>query len=138
MDPIADGKADYVQGSRFLKKKADFGPMPFYRKVATRVHPFLCSLILGRRLTESTNGFRAITIKALTDKRLNLHQEWLDGYDLEIYLFLKMYKLGFRVVEVPVSKVYPPKKLGQTKIKPITGWWAVLRPIFIIALGLKR
>src|SRR5262249_39167703 len=38
LEPIAEGRADFVQGSRFLKKGADFGPMPLYRKVATRLH----------------------------------------------------------------------------------------------------
>jgi dolichol-phosphate mannosyltransferase len=28
LDPIADGRADFVQGSRFLKRDANFGEMP--------------------------------------------------------------------------------------------------------------
>src|SRR4051812_44257995 len=43
-EPIAAGRADFVQGSRFLKRAANFGPMPLYRKVATRVHPLLFSM----------------------------------------------------------------------------------------------
>ena len=45
VDPIADGRADFVQGSRFLKPDANFGPMPLYRKLATRVHPLLFSVV---------------------------------------------------------------------------------------------
>src|SRR5262245_33819408 len=45
LDPIADGRVDFVQGSRFLKRGADFGAMPAYRRVATRVHPMLFSLV---------------------------------------------------------------------------------------------
>ena len=41
LDPIADGSADFVQGSRFLKRDANFGAMPLYRRLATRVHPLL-------------------------------------------------------------------------------------------------
>src|SRR4029450_3376368 len=41
LDPIADGRADFVQGSRFLKRGASFGPMPAYRKSAPRFHPVL-------------------------------------------------------------------------------------------------
>ena len=60
LDPIAEGRADFVQGSRFLKRGASFGPMPVYRQIATRVHPLIFSLVARRWVTESTNGFRAV------------------------------------------------------------------------------
>lgn len=134
LDPIADGRADFVQGSRFLKENANFGPMPLYRRIATRIHPLLFSLIAGRRVTESTNGFRSIHRKILADPRLDLSGSWLDEYELEPYLYLRAIRLGYRTAEVPVTKVYPPKKLGQTKMRPISGWWSILRPLFYLAL----
>lgn len=138
LDPIAGGRADFVQGSRWLKRGANFGPMPLYRKVATRLHPVLFSLAARRRTTDSTNGFRAVRTQVFKDGRIDLDQRWLDEYELEPYLYLKAIRLGYKVVEVPVSKVYPPKKLGQTKMKPITGWWSIMRPLLYVGLGLKR
>jgi glycosyltransferase involved in cell wall biosynthesis len=137
IDPIADDRADFVQGSRFLKRDANFGPMPLYRRVATRVHPMLFSLVARRWVTESTNGFRAIRSRVLADPRLDLSAPWLDEYELEPYLYLRAIRLGYRTAEVPVTKVYPPKKLGQTKMKPITGWWSILRPLVYVGLGLR-
>lgn len=138
LDPIADGLADFVQGSRFLKSKANFGPMPFYRKIATRIHPILFSLAARRRVTESTNGFRAVHRRVLADERLDLHQGWLDAYELEPYLYIKAIRLGYRTCEVPATKVYPARELGQTKMKPISGWWSILRPLFLLGLGIRR
>ena len=138
LEPIAAGNADFVQGSRFLKRDANFGPMPRYRKIATRVHPLLFSVAARRWVTESTNGFRAVTRTLLEDPRINLEQPWLDEYELEPYLYLRAIQCGYRTVEVPVTKVYPPKKLGQTKMKPITGWWSILRPLVFVGLGLRR
>lgn len=138
LDPIADGQADFVQGSRWLGGRTNFGPMPFYRKVATRLHPVIFSIVAGKKVTESTNGFRAITKSVLSDKRIDLKQSWLQHYELEPYLYLKTIKLGYRTVEVPVTKVYPPKKLGQTKMKPITGWWSMLRPLVLVGLRIKE
>ena len=138
LDPIADGRADFVQGSRFLKGDANFGPMPLYRKLATRVHPLLFSLAARHRVTESTNGFRALRTTMLRDPRIALDQPWLDEYELEPYLLFKAIRLGYGFAEVPVTKIYPPKKLGQTKMKPITGWWSILRPLFYLGLGLKE
>lgn len=138
LDPIADDRADFVQGSRFLKSGADFGPMPFYRRLATRIHPILFSIIAGKRVSESTNGFRAIRTSVLLDERLNLSQSWLDEYELEPYLYIRTIRLGYRTAEVPVTKIYPPRKLGQTKMKPITGWWSMLRPLVLLGLGIRR
>jgi dolichol-phosphate mannosyltransferase len=138
LDPIADGRADFVQGSRFLKRGASFGPMPAYRQVATRLHPLLFSLLARRWVTESTNGFRAVRTCVLVDPRLDLSQTWLRQYELEPYLYLRSIQLGYRTVEVPVTKIYPPKELGQTKMKPIAGWWSILRPLVYVGLGLRK
>lgn len=138
LDPIADGRADFVQGSRFLKRGASFGPMPAYRQVATRLHPLLFSLLARRWVTESTNGFRAVRTCILVDPRLDLSQTWLRQYELEPYLYLRSIQLGYRTVEVPVTKIYPPKELGQTKMKPIAGWWSILRPLVYVGLGLRK
>ena len=138
LDPIADGCADFVQGSRFLKQDAHFGEMPAYRRVATRIHPILFSLVSGRRVTESTNGFRAIRCKVLEDERLDLGQAWLDEYELEPYLYYRVIRMGYATAEVPVTKIYPPKALGQTKMKPLVGWWSMLRPLVYLGLGIKK
>ncbi len=134
LDPIAAGRADFVQGSRFLAGRRDFGDMPAYRRVATRLHPILFSAVARHRVTESTNGFRAIRVSILSDPGLHLDQDWLDEYELEPYLYLRVIKLGYRTTEVPVTKVYPPRASGQTKMRPITGWWSMLRPLFRVAL----
>ncbi len=138
VDPIADDRADFVQGSRYLKPDAHFGAMPVYRKLATRIHPLLFSLAARRRVTESTNGFRAVHRRVLTDARIDLAQPWLDQYELEPYLYLRAIRLGYRTVEVPVTKIYPPKELGQTKMTPVVGWWSILRPLVLVGLGIKR
>jgi len=138
LDPIVEGRADFVQGSRFLKAGADFGPMPFYRRLATRLHPLLFSLVAGRRVTESTNGFRAVRRTVLEDERIDLDQAWLDESELEPYLYIKTIRLGYRTAEVPVTKIYPPKSLGQTKMKPVTGWWSMLRPLVYLGLGIRK
>jgi dolichol-phosphate mannosyltransferase len=39
---------------------------------------------------------------------------------------------------MPCTKVYPPKALGQTKMKPITGWWSMLRPLVYLGLRIKQ
>jgi dolichol-phosphate mannosyltransferase len=135
LDPIVAG-ADFVQGSRFLAGGRS-GGMPLYRSFATRLHPLLFSLSAGKWVSESTNGFRAFRVKMLDDPRIRLAQSWLDEYELEPYLYWKAIRLGYRTAEVPVTKIYPPKSVGYTKMKPITGWWSMLRPIVLLGLRLR-
>ena len=111
--------------------------MPLYRRLATRLHPLLFSIAARKRVTESTNGFRAVHSRVLKDERLQLHDRRLDGYELEPYLYLRTIKLGYRTAEVPVTKVYPPRKAGQTKMRPFTDWWAILRPIAWAMFGIR-
>ena len=138
LEPIAENRADFVQGSRFLKRAGNFGPMPAYRQIATRLHGVLFSMVARRWITESTNGFRAVGKCVLADRRINLSQDWLREYELEPYLYLRTIRLGYRTVEVPVTKIYPPKHLGQTKMKPIIGWWSILRPLVYLGFGLRK
>jgi dolichol-phosphate mannosyltransferase len=138
LDPICDGACDFVMGSRFLAGGGYGGDMPAYRKVATRLHPFLVGLLTGRRITESTNGYRAIKTSVLADPRINLSQAWLDQYELEVYLLIRVLKLGYRTCEVPVSKIYPPRAIGNTKMRPVIDWWKMLRPVFVVGLGIRQ
>jgi dolichol-phosphate mannosyltransferase len=137
LEPILRDGCDFVQGSRYLAG-GRHGNMPAYRRLATRLHPLLFSLAAGKWLTESTNGFRAFRTSILRDPRINWRQDWLDQYELEPYLLYKVIRLKYKHTEAPVTKIYPPKSMGYTKMKPFTGWWSILRPIFLLALGLKR
>jgi len=138
LDPICDDGFEFVMGSRFLAGGGYGGDMPFYRKIATRLHPFLVSIFTGKRITESTNGYRALKVETLNDERINLDQSWLDHYELEVYLLMTLLMTGKRCTEVPVTKIYPPKKIGNTKMRPIVDWWRILRPVFLLGLRLRR
>ena len=144
--PIIENNADYVQGSRFLPgSKRDNTPL--FRLIMVKVLAMLLSIITRRRITDCLEGFRAFKLSILNDKDINIHQNWLNRYGLEIYLFFKVtYGKKYRYKEVPISKIYPKEnksifnKKGEeyTKIRPIIDWWDILRPIPYLLLGIKR
>ena len=138
LKPIREDGYDFVQGSRYKGKVGVGGDMPFYRKVATRLHPLLMSFFTGRQVTDSTNGFRAFRLAIVGDPRIDIDQAWLDAYELEPYLMFKALRLGYKFTEVFVTKIYPPKKLGYTKMKPLLGWWSILKPLFYLGFGLRH
>ena len=138
LEPIARDDADFVQGSRYLAG-GGFGNMPAYRVLGTRVvHPLIASMAARKRITESTNGFRAFRTALLRDPRIDWRQPWLDRYELEPYLLLKAIRLGYRHLEVPVTKIYPPHEIGYTKMRPFFDWWSIIRPIVYLGLGLRK
>jgi dolichol-phosphate mannosyltransferase len=139
LEPILRDNYDLIQGSRYLGKVGSGGQMPFYRKFATRLHPWVFSLFSGRHVTDTTNGFRAIRLNIFSDERINLKQEWLNTYELEPYILWKVITLGYKFKEAFVTKIYPPKKLGgYTKMIPILSWWSILKPLFYLRLGIKK
>lgn len=138
LSPILEKGFDIVQGSRYLGGNRIGGGMPFYRKLATRLHPFLLSVFVGRIVTDSTNGFRAMRLAVFKDHRINIDQTWLNTYELEPYILFKTIRLGYHFCEAPVTKIYPAKALGYTKMKPIVGWWSILKPIFYLGFGIKK
>jgi dolichol-phosphate mannosyltransferase len=137
LGPIRQGSADYVQGSRYLEGGTSPN-LPVFRKVAIRLFTLFAALLSGFRGTDVTCGFRAYRLAIMDNPEIDLAQEWLGRYELEYYLHYKVIRLGYRVVEVPVSMVYPEAKADYSKIKPIVGWWSMIRPWIYLSLGLRK
>jgi dolichol-phosphate mannosyltransferase len=136
--PILEGRADYVQGSRFLKG----GRAPSlsrFRGAAIPAYSVLASVILRARFTDITCGFRSYKLSLFDNPRVNLDQRWLDRYEAELYIHYYACRLGLRIVEVPVTIDYshlePHRK---SKMRPITGWWSLLRPLLLLSTGIKK
>jgi hypothetical protein len=85
--------------------------------------------------TDTTNGFRAYSARALADPAIDLFRDVFSGYELHYYLAIRMSRLGFRVKEVPVTRSYPPQGAVPTKISPVRGNLRVLRCLFAACLG---
>lgn len=138
LDPVRHQGYALVQGSRYLPG-GSYGNMPIYRRLTTQfVHPILFSLAARKRLTDTTNGFRSINLSVFDDPGIDIGQPWLDQYEMEVYIRYKIIRSGYKHGEVPCTKIYPAKQLGITKMKPVTGWWSILRPIFLLGLGLRK
>ena len=138
LEPIRSGKADYVQGSRFAPGGVSQG-LPRHRQVAIRLFTWTFSLLVGHRFTDCTNGFRAYRTSILRDSRVDWSQDWLGSYELEYYVHYKAVQLGYRVAEVPVSKVYRhPSADGSYSKMRARDWLVALKPLFYLRLGLRH
>ncbi|MBZ5662420.1 MAG: glycosyltransferase family 2 protein, partial [Acidobacteriia bacterium] len=80
--PILEGRADYVQGSRYLPGGSSPN-LPLFRDLAIRALSIFFRLYTGEKCTDLTNGFRAYRLAVLDDPRIDINQSWLDGYEFE-------------------------------------------------------
>jgi dolichol-phosphate mannosyltransferase len=129
--------ADYVQGSRFLKEGSD-KDTPRRRRMITHAVAILWSVRFMRRMTEATNGFRAYRLSLLDDPRIDIHQQWLNRYELEFYLHYKVLSLGYKYVEVPVTKIYPHDGHPTSKIHIFRDFWSLMSPLILLTLRLRK
>ena len=137
LQPILRSQADYVQGSRFLAGGYSRG-LPAHRLFAMRLFTLVFSLFVLRRFTDCTNGFRAYRTNVLRDPRIRWAQEWLGhSYEIEFYLHYKVASLGYRLEEVPVSKIYRLASDGSYSKVRLKDWFTNLKPLFWLRFGIK-
>ncbi len=109
---------DLVQGSRYLPG-GHHENTPLERTLALRLlfSPIL-SLAGGYWFTDVTNGFRACSMRFLLNPRVQPIRKTFVSFNLQMYLVYRAAKLGMKVKEIPVIRVYPPD--GQVPSKLVT------------------
>jgi polyprenyl-phospho-N-acetylgalactosaminyl synthase len=117
--PIVEGRADIVLGSRFLNSK---DKVPFIKKwLILKPANFFQNHLLGIKLTDAQNGFRALSRSTLG--KISITQDgW--AHCSEIIEQIKIKKLRYE--EVPVTIIY--NEFGQNFL---TG----LKIIFDLLIG---
>lgn len=135
LDHLLQANADYLQGSRWMpggQTFGDAGPRGF----GTHVYSAIFSVLVMRRFTDATNGFRIFRATLLDDPQINLDQPWLSSYDLEPYLLYKAVRRHYKVIDHPITVYY--HRDGFTKMKGPRDWWRLFRPAVLLRTGLKR
>ncbi|MGY2067541.1 glycosyltransferase family 2 protein [Blastococcus sp. SYSU DS0619] len=111
-----DRGAGFVQGSRYVPGGKAINT-PRERHLAIKLfHAPLTSLAARRRYTDTTNGFRAHSRELLEDPRVAPLRSVFDTYELLAYLPIRAARLGYRCLEVPVTRAYPDAGSIPTKI----------------------
>jgi len=94
LDPIVNGEADYVNGSRLL---GEFERESLVRHVGVHVFSRLVTLLTGRRITDPSSGYRAARAELLQRLVLQEDQFWTSE------ILIEALRHRARVVEVPIT-----------------------------------
>lgn len=112
---------DYIQGSRYISGGRAINT-PFIRHLALKlINEPIMSLCARRKLTDTTNGYKGYSLKFLSDKKVQPFREIFYGYELSYYLPVRAARMGFKVIEVPVTREYPSNGEVPTKIGGLKG-----------------
>ncbi|MGB9694059.1 MAG: glycosyltransferase family 2 protein [Fervidobacterium sp.] len=109
LDPILNGEADLVIGSRFLHEKNVFHNE--LNKIGVHLFNFFVRMLTGKATTDSQSGYRVVRSTIL--KKLNLMS---NGYEIESEMLIKVLKNGHRVKEVPIR--FEQRTYGKSKLAP--------------------
>lgn len=136
--PVQDQRCDYVTGSRFHRQGKSVG-LSLFRRIAIPAFSSFSYFFFGRYFSDITCGFRCYRIDFLFQPPLKLEQDWLNRYELEYYIHYYACRMKLRIEEVPVTIRYDHlEKNRKSKIKPIVGWWSMVRPLIFLKFGLKK
>jgi glycosyltransferase involved in cell wall biosynthesis len=106
LEPILEDRSDFVVASRRLGVD---NTSDRFRKVGVNFFSFIMNRMTGSRLTDTSNGYRALRVAMLADVVDRLEQEQYQTAELLITCL----KRGWRVSEVPTN--WYPRLSGTTK-----------------------
>lgn len=130
-----DAGYDFIQGSRFVRGgKAIRNPASRVWGIRL-IHAPAISLAARHRYTDTTNGFRGYSRRLLEDPRIAVFRDELAGYELHYYLAIRAARLGLRVCEVPVTRIYPDDGTVPSKIGGWRGNAKILRVVADVCLN---
>jgi len=136
-DRLLAEDADYLQGSRWISGGKLVGGGNSGRARGTQLYSLAFSLLVARRVTDATNGFRIFRHSILEDPKVNLDQRWLDSYDLEPYVLYRAITRGYHVIEHPCTVVYHRAE-SYSKMRGLKDWWRLFRPALLLRTGVKQ
>jgi dolichol-phosphate mannosyltransferase len=111
LEPLQDGRADLVIGSRYVKG----GRIPRWnllRRVVSRGGSLFAGTVLLMPYHDLTGGFRAWKASVLRD--LDLDKLHAGGYAFQIETLFRARLAGARVAEVPIT--FEERRAGQSKM----------------------
>lgn len=98
IQPILDGKADMVIGSRFIDKSSSKFQSSGARRMGINIISFFIRLVTGKKIYDTTSGFRAINKELIEMFAKDYPVEYPEPVSTT-----KVLKNKYRVMEVPVS-----------------------------------
>jgi glycosyltransferase involved in cell wall biosynthesis len=103
IQPILEGRADLVLGSRLLGGGTLAGGMPLYKYISNRALTVVENLVLGQHLSECHTGFRAYSRRLLETIPFLLNS---DRFVFDTEVIAQTVAFGYEIAEIAVPTRY--------------------------------
>jgi len=102
---------DLVIGSRYIDGISVLN-WPLRRLILSYLASVYTRAVTGLKVMDTTAGFMCYKVNSL--KQINLDEVRSNGYSFQIEMKFKMYKKGFKIVEVPI--LFIDRREGESKM----------------------
>jgi glycosyltransferase involved in cell wall biosynthesis len=126
---LLSSDADVVIGSRYIEDRGYITPWP--RRIGIIILSEIISLLVRKRITDPTSGFRALNRRTI---HFCAHDYPFDYPEPESVVLFK--QAGIKVLEIPVTM--NPRYGGQSSITPLRSGYYMIKVILAILIGLLR
>lgn len=130
IEPLRNGEADIVIGSRFCEKSKGF-KSTFTRRLGIRLFALVNSLLIHNRITDNTSGFRAYNKEAISFLAENYPADYPEP---EAVVLLG--RNGFRIKEVATQML--ERRSGSSSISAIISIYYMLKVMLAIFMNFIR
>ena len=126
---IIEGGWDMVVGSRFLSESGFTSS--FQRRIGAKILSFVVSVLTGKRITDTTSGFRAYSRKAIEFFAGSYPEDYP-----EVEAFILAHKKGLAVREVPAEIM--PRGAGKSSITTARAVYYMVKVLLAIFVDLMK
>jgi glycosyltransferase involved in cell wall biosynthesis len=127
IQPIQNGNADVVLGSRLLAGNVVQQGMPWWKYLANRFLTGLENRVFGLNLAEYHTGYRAYRRQALEAVNVEMNS---DNFIFDQEIMAQFVDLNLRIAEVPVPTRYFPQASSASFIQSSRYGLAILMLLF--------
>src|SRR3972149_256279 len=127
--PLMEQKADMVIGSRFLGE-VKYYPS-FARHLGMKIFAFVVSVMTGRKITDTTSGFRAANKGVIRFFADNYPEDYP-----EVEAVLLLNKAGFNIIEVPVRM--EARAGGVSSITPLRSLYYMVKVLLAVFVDMLK
>ena len=129
LEPLLNGRADMVVGSRITDKRQR-GSISAFNTIGNSLFNRTINFAMKSSVTDSLSGYRAMYRKTFKDLVL-----FSDSFEIEVEMTVEALAKGYRVVEVPIS--YGVRQGSKTKLDPIGDGIKIGRTLIFILMNIN-
>ncbi len=129
LEPISEGRADIVVGSRFLEPNNYRAP--FFRRLGIWIFSTVLSRILGMRVTDTTSGFRVANDKVIRF----FSRSYPEDYP-EVESLVLLHRAGLRIAEAPIRM--RERRGGRSSITPVRSAYYMVKVLLAVFIDLLK